>query len=866
MSYSSIGEGSSSTNHQLNTHKGKEKYSPTTQQETQSLDTSQAQRPLLGSPSAQYGAIGSSSSSQQFLQQGQQSNNQTPTPSIRSRSQKTCTYIAITITTCSAIILFCLLWFAPTFAQRSVKDGVAFSFQKASILNVTDDNIITMHVVGKIELQPTLFNLQNKFNNMFGTIGIQETELQVHYESNETSVLSSMSMGTIDLPALDLNSLSSVTTFDFVTRFLIDDTDALMNFCKDAVVAKTIMWRVAGPLSVTLGWLPWKSNVNLDKTVELEGMDGLKRNDLQSLVFPGPHPLGGVSVSGTVGIYNPSSVLSLTLGDMDFGIFLPAASPNEKDVQMAVVQSIDADLQGNCMNYFNVTGRTLPIPQDKRSQALMESFLTGYLHGKPTRVHVKGSSFGPDDQPQKKHVSTTPRWLRKALESVVLSVPFPGATETDLIQSLELSHIKIDFSSTGNPLISGDAIALLKKPQEMQFHMDVTEIDPSVFLYLNPDSTKPFAHVKPSRPCPATTEEGDGIDLPLGTMRVKSRLYRAPFKVLPDGQKDFEEFLNRVFNEKKGTVYIHGTSDAKVNSPFGHLNIRDLEFNGEIETQGLQGMHHPPPQVTEMTIVKGYPDALHARTVISIFSPADVHINLGGLNMMLLFNGHVIGNTTITELSLEPGVFNELTVSAWLFGGNKHVIDFIGQFISNGIATTSNVTLTISGNHPNPSKSKFLQKFLRNLSFDVQAPPFDKEPLLADCQVNILSSTVIMSLRNPFPDIEMAINKINASATYEIYEIGRMVADFEDTAEGWKGPLLLPPPNCDIDSCEGIVVRSEKIPVITKELGYEAIKKALGGSIEVSVDSQVAVMIDQFELRDLAYRQNNITAKVRKGF
>lgn len=543
-----------------------------------------------------------------------------------------------------------------------------------------------MHVVGKIELKSELFNLQKRFNSMFGTIGIQQSELQVHYQPQQASSLvqSTMSMGTIDLPALDLNSASSVTDFNFITRFMIDDTDALMDFCKDAVVAKTIMWRVAGPLSVTLGWLPWNSNVDLDKTIELEGMDGLKKTDLQSLVFPGPHPLGGVSVVGTVGIYNPSSVLSLSLGDMDFGIFLPAASPDDKDAQMAVVQAEDADLQGHRMNYFNVTGRTLPIPDDEKAQALMESFLTGYLHGNTSWVHVRGSSFGPDDQPHKKHVSTTPRWLRKALESVVLSVPFPGATETDLIQSLELSHIKIDFSSTGSPLISGDAIALLKKPQEMQFHMDVTEIDPTVYLYLNVDSTDPFALVKPNRPCPASTEEGNGMDLPLGTMKVTSRLYRAPFKVLPGGQKDFEEFLNRVFHEKKGKVYIHGTSDAKVDSAFGHLNIRDLEFNGEIETQGLQGMQHPPPQVTEMTIVQGHPDALHASTVIRIYSPADVHINLGELNMMLLFNDHVIGNTTIPELALAPGVFNELTVSAWLFADNSHVIDFIGQFISNG--------------------------------------------------------------------------------------------------------------------------------------------------------------------------------------
>lgn len=412
-------------------------------------------------------------------------------------------------------------------------------------------------------------------------------------------------------------------------------------------------------------------------------MNGLNKTDMKSMVFTGTHPLGGVAISATVGIFNPSSVLSLTLGDMDFGIYLPTTDPtNQKDVQIAVVQALDADLQGHRMNYFDVTGRTLPITG--YGKELMEDFITTYMHGNTTLVHVRGSSFGPDDQAHKKHVSQIPFWLRKALEQVLITVPFPGATETDLIQSLQLSHIKIDFSSTGSPLITGDAVAILKKPQEMQFHMDVIEIDPLVFLYLNLDSENPFASVRSNKPCPAKSVEGDGIEIPLGMMKVTARLSRAPFHVLPGGQKDFEEFLNRVFKQKKGKVYMRGKSDAKVESAFGDLSIRDLEFNGEIETQGLNGMKDPAPKVTSMKLIKGYQDALHVETTLSIFSPSDVYMNLGELNMILLFNGHTIGNTTIPELSLDPGVDNQLTVSAWLFGDNQHVIDFIGQYISSG--------------------------------------------------------------------------------------------------------------------------------------------------------------------------------------
>lgn len=704
MSYNLTGEGSSSsTNKQQLENRRKEKYPANQYIEGDQNEDSPLILPSSFSSSSPYGATSSSSSSHNYIPE--HVNSEDSSRRTRSFQRKTCTYAAITVTTLSIIVLFLLLWLAPTFAERSAKDGINFSFQKATIVNVTEDNVITMHVVGKIELEPPLFKLQRKFNYMFGTVGIDKTQLYVHYQKPTSNAILSVtpSMGKIDLPALDLSSVSSVTGFDFVTRFVIEDTDALMEFCKGAVAAKTVMWRVSGPLSVNLGWLPWKSNVGIDKEIELEGMlqlyyflcmecvtfffriqgmNGLQKTDMKSMLFPGPHPLGGVEVSGTVGIFNPSSVLSLTLGDMDFAIYLPASDNNKKDARIAVVQAKNADLQGNRMNYFNVSGRTLPITDE--AQDLMENFLTSYLHGNATLVHVRGSSFGPDDQPGKKHLSSTPLWLRKALESVTISVPFPGATETDLIQSLELSHIKIDFSPTGSPLISGDAIALLKKPQEMQFHLDVTEIDPLVFLYLNADSTSAFATVRSNRPCPAKTTEGNGIDLPLNMMKVNSRLTRAPFKVLPGGQKDFEEFLNRVFNEKKGKVYIKGTSDAKVDSAFGKLSIHDLEFNGEIETTGLQGMQHPPPQVTSMTVVKGYEDALLAKTTLEIFSPSDVDINLGELNMILLYRGHMIGNTTIPELKLAPGVTNELTVSAYLFGNNDHVTDFIGEYISNG--------------------------------------------------------------------------------------------------------------------------------------------------------------------------------------
>ncbi|KAG0172871.1 hypothetical protein DFQ30_009435 [Apophysomyces sp. BC1015] len=773
----------------------------------------------------------------------------------------------------SLVMTLMLILMAPGFAQRSLKDDVEFDFVEASILNVTsqdgEKNLITMHVVGNIVLRNTTYSLSQKASWLFGSISMQDTNLQIFYTPDTPAVPPQPSrgaMGTIALPMLSLQRDSSITRFDFVTQIVIEDDSALISFCEDAVALKTVNWKLMGEFMLQIGWLPVRGNLQLDKIVSLEGMDGLRHAEIQSISFPGPHSLGGIALQGVVGIYNPSNTLSFNLGDVDFGIYLPTEDSRQNDVMIAVVRAEGAKLLGKQMNEFSVSGRSILLDDDNTNgKLLMERFLSSYLHGNVTTVLVRGSAFGPDDSSTVS--STTPVWLRKALESITLNVPFPGTKQTDLIRSLELTNIKIDFGQSGDPLISGDIDAWLKKPDEMQFSMNVTEISPTVFLYLEANSTKPFGRVSPETPCAANTIENDDT-LPKGTVKVKSRLDKAPFSVIEDD--DFQKFLAKIFNGEHSKVFIQGSADAKVDSAFGHLMVRGLKFKGEIETQGMKGMKDPPPKVTSMSIVQGYPRAIQAMTTLVIENPSDIHVNLGEVNLLLLYENQSIGNTTIQEMLLAPHTANEITASVWLYffssakADQQKMIDFVGKYISG----EDNVNLTISGKHPNATRSKLLQPLVSNFHFVVSPPPFDAEPLLADMQINILSSTAVLWLRNPFPDVLMQIMQINATASYEHQEIGSSYANFTDKGEGWKGPIVLPPLLCGSGSenCTGTVVETPKIPVMTKKLGFEAIRQALGGQIEVSVNSTVVVMVDSFILDNLVYRRDNLTAKVRKGF
>ncbi|ORZ14571.1 hypothetical protein BCR42DRAFT_329457 [Absidia repens] len=505
----------------------------------------------------------------------------------------------------------------------------------------------------------------------------------------------------------------------------------------------------------------------------------------------------------------------------------------------------------------------------------MERFLTRYLHGNASVVHVRGSAFGPEDDHGNKsyhEIATTkvPDWLQKTLTSVPLTIPFPGTTQARIIQSMTMAHLQIDFSSvepTQGPLVTGDVTAMIQLPKEMQIDLNITYIDPDAYLYLTQNATKPFARLHPDLPCPAHTTpppHDDDNDHSNRLWKVTSRIIRAPLTVLHHG--DFDRFLDQVLNQRNSTVYLDGTAHAMVISEFGRLTVNDLTFNGKIEALGMQGMIHPPPKVTSLTIIKGFPDALQVKPRLTITNPSDIDMNLGPTTFAMLYENIEIGNVTIQQLNLLSKTNNVFETDGFIFAqpppqnnnGSFPMVKFIGEYIS-GLSTE----LIIAGRKES-NRSKFLTPLMKQLQFLIQVPRFDKQPLLQDIQMNILSSTAKIGLRNPFEDIDMRLTTINASAVYQDQPIGTMMANF--TTEDGHGALELPPVCDGDDGCTGYRVETSKMPVSMKKMGWELISKALGGRIELDVDSIVNVGIDYFELTGLDYKRKNITAIVKKSF
>ncbi|RUS29319.1 hypothetical protein BC938DRAFT_480799 [Jimgerdemannia flammicorona] len=847
-----------------------------------------------------------------------------------------------------AFLFFLLLGFtvallailAPQIVQHLLDTGaVDVLFEKAEITDVGPGGnegtatSVGIHVTAGVKLSDKLSSIAGWMSqHVLGQAFIDPSDLEIFNDQEPYA------LGVITLPDLPLDLTQRESRFEFDTRFEIQNETALAEFCRDAVQMENVRWKIRGPVGMKPGWLP-VVRMGLEKEVVLQdfdihilsllllfritGMNGLQDVRMESVSFPGEHPDGGISLEAEVMIYNPSNALSFTLGDVEFAIYLPLEDGQSLDhggdMMIAIVQAKDVKLLGQQFNRLALTGRTvfgdnnpsvgeLSRTTDTRREQVFDRFLSRYLKGQSSLVHVRGSPFDRDGDTN--NSNTTPEWLRTALQSVTLSVPFPGSPTTDFVRSLSISNISIDFESE-SPLISGIALATIRTPDTMRFSINIIQIHPIVYVFLNASSPNPFAKLAPAEPSPAlTTPDNDTV----GQLFVESRIVKAPFTLLQGMDEDFEKFMNKTFYDTESRVTIRGTVDAAVESPLGKFTVRDLEFEGEIVTKGMQGLVHPPPNVTSITITSGTPDAISLLASFIIFNPSNVVLSLGTANFDLVYGGEVIGNTTINGFKLALG-WNNVTslgyfnpdaardrhqIAAKMIGanllargareGDEHAgnmdqmqkwdgkrawrkgVEFLSKYISG-----EEITLTIDGNRTDSSSNPYLLPLLQQFTFTTKLPLFT-DMLLVNSTMHILSSTIILWLRNPLPNTSVKILALNATAEYKGHLVAKIAVDFETDGNSWSGPVVLPPRNAtekmrddkDDENDDPIddTIPTPRLPVEYNigSIGYEGIKRALGGSIEVDVISRCRMMVGEMHIEDIVYVRNGVVTRVRKGY
>jgi hypothetical protein len=152
-----------------------------------------------------------------------------------------------------------------------------------------------------------------------------------------------------------------------------------------------------------------------------------------------------------------------------------------------------------------------------------------------------------------------------------------------------------------------------------------------------------------------------------------------------------------------------------------------------------------------------------------------------------------------------------------------------------------------------------LSRILAGLNITIPVPSIkhhrNKEPhetktsstFLRSATIHLLTRTAQFELFNPLSNIGITINSLDANATYD----GEII-----------GTITEPTFNFEVKAGREGDTTTDKIPVEVGSVGYDVIRRALGGELEVDAVANVVASIGKWR-GQIRYHGEGVGAKVR---
>lgn len=140
--------------------------------------------------------------------------------------------------------------------------------------------------------------------------------------------------------------------------------------------------------------------------------------------------------------------------------------------------------------------------------------------------------------------------------------------------------------------------------------------------------------------------------------------------------------------------------------------------------------------------------------------------------------------------------------------------------------------------------------------------PIIEQDFLISSTMFLLSQSLELELQNPL-DAVITVLAINGTASYKGHPLGRILVDYEHDSRA--KPILIPA-NDHKDESSGYT-KTPKLPVIfdVSSVAYEALLKALGGSLEVDIVCHIKTKVGEMGMW-VDFAKDGVSTRVRKGF
>ncbi|KAF2441604.1 hypothetical protein P171DRAFT_465325 [Karstenula rhodostoma CBS 690.94] len=781
-----------------------------------------------------------------------------------------------------AVALIMLGFLATEGIEEYALQAADFKPTKLSLDSLTDTGV-RVQVEGDFSMDAS--KVQKKSVRNLGRLG---TWIAREVETGATEVdvylpeYDMVRVGTARVPGIKVNIRNGHTTHvSFFAHLEPGRFDNLRNVANDWMDGRLGQIRLKGKADIPLrsGLIRLGSQtISESFTFQGDKLPSVPRYNITKLNLREQRPgRKGMGADVSIMVTNDFPV-QLTIPPVAVDVLVDGCLESDRHIMVGTAETAQLQVEPKHDVEVNVTGRVETLSQaltetcPGSSKSPLDALLGNYMHGQEAKLYVNCCNFPDPD---------TPAWAHDLLKDITVPVPLPGHEMGKLIKNFSLAdvhfHLPDPFAEPGTPEAAPKISAVVKVdiniPNEMNFPLDVNRVkaDADIFYHGKLLGT---LDLKKWQDANSTRIDAHGSDGP--SLLVQSDIQKAPINIKDDDL--FSEVVQELIFGSKGVLMkVKAAVSVKVDTPIGGFAVREIPAEGVVPVKpighgngnGGGGAHNTSalaPKIGNLSIINTSRTSITLQANVNITNPTNYSATVPYFNINILVNKTVVGQAVAKDIYVHPGNNTNLPVTAvwdpYTHSGAKG--KEIGRQLLSQYISGYNVSLTLqahNGTIPSqPALGAVLAQFPITLAAPHLSTPKDPDQLPPDegdppddgkthfirsATMHLITSTALFTLASPFSSTTMYITTLNATAFYDGHPSGKILYEL---------PFAVPPglsetPRLPVDWSIGSV-------------GYDAIRKALGGTLRLSAFADVGIRIGAWK-ETVWYKGGSIGASVR---
>ncbi|CAG8891079.1 unnamed protein product [Penicillium egyptiacum] len=755
------------------------------------------------------------------------------------------TVISLSILTISVLTILVLAFAAPAAVKEYAQHAAIFKPTAVSIDSTTPDG-----VRARIQGDFVMDSGRVKNKSVRG-IGRLATWIAREVETGPSKVevylpeYGNVFVGHATLPSIKVNIRNGHhTNIDFLTDLEAGDIRGIHAIAIDWIEGRLGRLSVKGKATLNLksGLFALGTQVLTDNIIiEEHDFPALPTINILKLNVHDANG-GGMAVDVLLSSLVDSPV-ALTVPALGFDILVPNCSPGDPYILVAEAKTSAIDVHPGQETAVGVDGLIQQLPDEListcpgREGSPLDLLVSSFMQGLETTIYIRGS-----DAPS----LNTPAWIVDLLRSVTVPLPFTGHALDNLVKNFTMSDTHFSLPNPfaepdapdSQPTVSALVKVLIALPEEMNFQVEVPQVRALADVSYKEEKfgVLNISHWQDANSTLVDDQNGSSALL------VEFAIKDAPLEVTDDGLLT-EVIQAMLFGSETVLLRVAATVDTKVSTGLGSFALRGIPAEGKVPVKR---------NTTESSML--------VSTLANFTNPTNYSATVPFVDLLILYNDTAVAHMTAQNISVGPGNNSYIPIDFSWCPLDAAGVDGVeaGRALLSSYISGFNTTITIKSHRNTIPSLPDLGEALSVLNITVPVPrisvpgsPDDddkdtKPHFIQDATFYLWTSTAEFTLSSPLTENNILITSIDATAFYEKNEpIGRI---------NNREPFEVPPG----------ISKSPRLPVDLDMggVGYDALRKALGQSLEMDAVAKVGVMIGNY-MDVVLYRGKGIAAKVR---